>query len=147
MVEIEFNRPVDVAVLAQFFARCGWADPSAEAKLEWALAASEDWVVCRLDGELIGFGRSCRLDAVRRVVFDVVVDARYREGALRGQIVSLLSVHAGRLEEVSVFSEIYPLGSSWSPGLEHVGEAMGIVEAPADAYLGTQKTVRSGGEE
>jgi hypothetical protein len=147
MVEIEFNRPVDVAVLAEFFARCGWADPFAEAKLEWALAASEDWVVCRVDGELVGFGRSCRLGPVRRVVFDVVVDARYQEGALRGQIVSLLSLHAGRMEEVSVFSEVYPPRSSWSTGLEHVWDAVGIAEAPTDAYVGTKKTARSGGEE
>ena len=61
MLELERNRPDRNRDLAEFFTRCGWQEPDAGVKLEWALAASEEWVVCKLNGELIGFGRSCRL--------------------------------------------------------------------------------------
>ena len=103
MLEVERNSPIDSETLTEFFARCGWEEPDAAAKLEWALAASEEWVVCRLDGQVIGFGRSCRLDPVNRVVFDLVVDPRVRGTGLRGEIVRLLTENAGGLEEVSVF--------------------------------------------
>ena len=146
MVEFEFNRPVDVASLTAFFARCGWEDPAAHVKLEWALAASADWVVCRLDGELIGFGRTCRLDPMRRVVFDVVVDSRYKEGALRGEIVRLLSAYAGRLEEVSVFSETNPFELPPPAGLALTPTWLAAAKPPADAYLGKRKIGKSGGD-
>lgn len=72
--------------------------------LEWVLAASDEWIACRLDGELIGFGRSCRLNVVHRVVFDAVVDPRFEGIGLRAEIVRLLAENAGRLEVVSVFT-------------------------------------------
>jgi hypothetical protein len=103
MLEVERNSPIEAGVLSEFFARCGWQEPEAVAKLEWALAASEEWVVCKLDGQLIGFGRSCRLDAVKRVVFDVLVDPRFKQTGLSAEIVRLLTENAGGLEDVSVF--------------------------------------------
>jgi hypothetical protein len=111
MLEFEFNTPVDTAILVEFFARCGWKEDEAGAKLEWALAASDEWVLCKLDGEVIGFGRSCRLGPLKRVVFDVLVDSRFRGRGLRSEIVRLLSQSAGRFEEVAVFSErdVFPL--------------------------------------
>src|SRR5512139_3901434 len=113
MLEFERNTSLDMNVLGEFFARCGWQETDAEAKLAWVLAASEEWVVCKLDSELIGFGRSCRLGPMNRVVFDVLVDSRFRASSLRHEIVRLLSEHAGGLEEVSVFTEqnAHPLGA------------------------------------
>ena len=105
MIELERNSPVDAGALSEFFGRCGWDEPDAVAKLEWALAASDEWIVCRLDGQLIGFGRSCRLSPVRRIVFDLVVDPRFKGTGLRAEMARLLTENAGGLEEVSVFSE------------------------------------------
>jgi hypothetical protein len=105
MIEVERNNPVDPKTLSEFFARCGWEEPDAAAKLEWALAASEEWVVCRLDGEMIGFGRSCRLGPVKRIVFDLVVDPRFKKTGLRGEIARLLTESAGLMEEVSFFTQ------------------------------------------
>jgi hypothetical protein len=105
MLEFEFNTPVETAVLVEFFARCGWSEENAGEKLEWALAASDQWVICKLDGEVIGFGRSSLVSPLKRVVFDVLVDSRYLGRGLRSEIVRLLSQSAGRFEEVSVFSE------------------------------------------
>jgi hypothetical protein len=70
MFEVERNSPIEAGILSEFFARCGWDEPEAATKLEWALAASEEWVVCRLDGQLVGFGRSCRLGGIKPMVFD-----------------------------------------------------------------------------
>jgi Acetyltransferase (GNAT) family len=136
MLEFERNTPVDASILAEFFARCGWQELEAGAKLEWALVASEEWVVCRLDGELIGFGRSCRLGPMRRVVFDVLVDSRFQGAGLRREIVRLLSENAGSLEEVSVFTEreAYPLRTLGS-AQDDRGPAR-FREAPPGAYLG-----------
>jgi hypothetical protein len=100
MLEVEHNPPIEAGVLSEFFARCGWEDPEAAAKLGWVLAASKEWVVCRLDGELIGFGCSCRRDPVRRVVFDVLVDPRFMEAGLGGAIARLLTEHAGSFADV-----------------------------------------------
>lgn len=105
MLEFEFNSPVETAVLVEFFARCGWQVDEAGPKLEWALAASDEWVLAKLDGEVIGFGRSCHLGPLKRVVFDVLVDSRFHGRGLRSEIVRLLSQSAGHFEEVSVFSE------------------------------------------
>lgn len=144
MVEFEFNSHVDTISLVEFFARCGWNDLEAGVKLEWALAASEDWVLCRADGEVIGFGRSCRLDAFRRVVFDVLVDTRYRGVGLRDQIVALLSAGAGTLEEVSVFSQSDPLplldgARVYAGGPDR--PFVGIPAAPTGAYLGKRRVI------
>jgi Acetyltransferase (GNAT) family len=139
MLEFERNSSVDIAVLGDFFARCGWQEADAEAKLEWVLAASLEWVVCKLDGDLIGFGRSCRLGPMNRVVFDVLVDARFRGSGLRREIVRLLSENAGRLEEVSVFREqgAYPAVSSEKAPDPPESEAP--PEAPPGAYLGRRE--------
>lgn len=138
MLEFERNSSVDLAVLGDFFARCGWREADAEAKLEWVLAASLEWVVCKLDGDLIGFGRSCRLGPMNRVVFDVLVDSRFRASGLRHEIVRLLSENAGRLEEVSVFSEqeAYPFAAA-EPA-EQDPEPGTVPLAPPGAYLGKQ---------
>ena len=134
MLEFERNSPIETAILAEFFARCGWREGEAGAKLEWVLAASEEWVICKLDGELIGFGRSCRLGPVKRVVFDVLVDNRFQGSGLKREIVRLLSENAGGLEEILVFMsrQSHPRcsatdGDLWS---EH------LPEAPPGAYLG-----------
>lgn len=139
MLEVERNTPVETDALVELFQRCGWQEPDAGAKLEWALAASTDWVVCRLDGELVGFGRSCRLDVVKRVVFDVVVDPRFSESGLRGEIVRLLAQSAGRLEEVMVFSERRPRRPMFPPPMVEQPGAGGIPVAPPGAYLGKKK--------
>jgi GNAT superfamily N-acetyltransferase len=91
MLELERNSPLEAVALGEFFARCGWEESEAATKLEWVLAASDEWVVCRLEGQLIGFGRSCRLDGVERVVFDVLVDPRFRGSGLGHEIVRLLT--------------------------------------------------------
>lgn len=139
MLEFERNTPIETTVLAEFYARCGWQEVEAAAKLDWVLAGSEEWVICKLDGELIGFGRSCRLGPVKRVVFDVLVDSRFRGSGLRHEIVRLLSENAGSLEEVSVFTEMqaYPVASTTtytgaiSIGTKHKG-AMSIRESSDD---------------
>jgi RimJ/RimL family protein N-acetyltransferase len=109
MLELERNSPIEAIVLSEFFARCGWEESDAATKLEWALAASDEWVVCRLDGQLIGFGRVCRLDPVKRVVFDVLVDPRFKETGLGREIVRLLTENAGSLGDIAVFKA--PLAS------------------------------------
>ncbi len=109
MLELERNSPIEAIALSEFFARCGWEESEAATKLEWALAASDEWVVCRLDGQLIGFGRLCRLDPVKRVVFDVLVDPRFRETGLGHEIVRLLTENADNLEGVPAFKA--PLAS------------------------------------
>jgi hypothetical protein len=127
MLEVEKNIPVDATALTEFFARCGWQEPGSAATVEWALAASVEWVVARYQGELVGFGRSCRLDALNRVVFDAVVDPRFASTGLRGEIVRLLTQGAGRLERVSVFDR-------WKAGVSS-GSASG------ETYLGKRFTL------
>jgi GNAT superfamily N-acetyltransferase len=146
MIELERNSSIDAVTLSEFFARCGWEEPDAAVKLAWALAASDEWVVCKLDGEMIGFGRACRLSSVRRIVFDLVVDPRFRGIGLRAQIARLLTETAGGLEEVSVFSE------SWAAPLGYLPVATGdarpgtLPAVSAKVYLG-KGPVASGGEE
>lgn len=144
MLEIERNSPIESGALTEFFSRCGWAEPKAALMLEWALAASEEWVACRLDGELIGFGRSCRLDPVHRVVFDALVDPRFERTGLRGEIVRALSEHAGGLEVVSVIDRhhVDPLrASSESDGEREPGY---FPSAPRGAYLGKGRATPRG---
>jgi hypothetical protein len=105
MIEVERNKPVDAEDLSEFFRRCGWEEPAAATKLEWAMAASDEWVVCRLEGELVGFARLCRLGPLDRVVFDALVDPRFKYSLLRAQMVALLAVTAGRFERVLVFGK------------------------------------------
>jgi hypothetical protein len=146
MLEVVRNSPIEAEALTEFFARCGWQERDAAAKLEWALAASEEWVVCKLDGQLVGFGRSCRLDPVKRVVFDVVVDPRFEETGLRGAIVRLLTENAGGLEEVSVFSDQQARLLGFPSALGSDAELGQYPAASHRAYLGRQHT-SSGGQE
>lgn len=143
MFEVERNSPIETEVLAQFFTRCGWREAGAGAKLEWALATSEEWVSCRLDGEMIGFGRSCRLDVVHRVVFDALVDPRFKNTGLRAEIVRLLTENVGLLEVVSVYDErhVNPLASA---AARDETEAGYFPVAPPGAYLGRQSAMRGG---
>ncbi len=136
MIELERNSPVDTATLTEFFARCGWEEPDAAVKLEWALATSHEWVVCKVDGEMIGFGRVCRLSPVRRVVFDLVVDPRFKGTGLRAEIARLLTEGVGGFEEVSVFSEGWraPPGYLWVGGHDVGTKTAPIVSAKT--YLG-----------
>lgn len=136
MLEFDRNAPIDTEVLAQFFARCGWREPDAAVKLEWALATSEEWLVCKLDGHIVGFGRSYRLNAGARVVFDVVVDPRLEQSGLRELIIRALADSAGGLEEVSVFRPT--AGSGTELALTSEGEQQGL--RGQDIYLGKQKT-------
>ena len=146
MFEVERNSPIETEALAEFFARCGWQEPGAPVTLEWALTASEEWVSCRLDGELVGFGRSCRLDAMNRVVFDALVDPRFEGTGLRGEIVRLLAEGAGGFEVVSLFTEwhVNPLGSLPAQGDEP--DPGYFPAAPAGAYLGRRWFVPKGSE-
>jgi len=146
MLEFEFNTPVETAVLAEFFARCGWSEKDAGAKLEWALAASDQWVLCKLDGEVIGFGRSSLLGPLKRVVFDVLVDARYQGRGLRLEIVRLLSQGAGRLEEVSVFSERAAFLLE-SVNRESTSPLESLPLASPGTYLGKRHNTSGGGNE
>lgn len=139
MLEFEFNSRVETTVLVEFFARCGWQEEEADTKVEWALANSDDWVLCKLDGELIGFGRSCRLGPLDRVVFDLLVDSRYHGRGLRAEIVRLLSLGAGGLEHVSVYSE----GDTLPPAVPGVDGDVWTTNdppwAPPGVYLGKRR--------
>jgi hypothetical protein len=146
MLEVERNSPVDAALLAEFFARCGWREEEGSVKLEWALAAATEWVVCRFEGQMVGFGRACRFGPVKRVVFDVLVDPRFRMGGLRGEIVRLLAQNAGSLEEVSVFTEhrngaFEAAGAAGSPPAR-----VYLPAAPPGTYLGRDIKGRGGSE-
>jgi hypothetical protein len=144
MLEFERNQPIETSLLADLFARCGWREEGAELKLQWALAASEDWVVCKLNGELIGFGRSCRLGPAARVMFDVLVDPRFNHTLLRGHIVRLLAQNAGKWEEVSVFTQrqrgrlLAAEGVVDEQGGVYTG-GIHIPVAPPGAYLGRRR--------
>lgn len=143
MLEFERNSPVETTILAEFFARCGWQEVEAGRKLEWVLAGSEEWITCKLDGELIGFGRSCRLGPARRVVFDVLVDSRFQGSGLRSEIVRLLSENAGSLEEILVFISQHGYRSTFPvvPDNHFLSQPR---EAPPGAYLGKRR--QSSGE-
>lgn len=136
MFEVERNSPIDTNVLSEFFTRCGWQESGGAVKLEWALATSEEWVACRLDGQLIGFGRSCRLDAINRVVFDAMVDPRFEDTGLRAEIVRLLTENAGGLEVVSVFTARHANPLASLAALEGEIEPGYFPLAPPEAYLG-----------
>jgi hypothetical protein len=115
MFELERNSLVEPTHLAEFLGRCGWQDPQAATKLGWVLADSDEWVVCRLDGEVIGFGRSTRSSRFRHRLVSVLVDPRYEQTGLSAAIVRLLA-------------------EGWE-GTAAVSAA-GVPAAPDDAYLG-----------
>ncbi len=135
MIELEHNKPVDPHDLSQFFKRCGWEEPASATKLEWALAASEEWVVCRLEGEVVGFARSCRLGPLDRVVFDAVVDPRFTYSTLRAEIVALLAMSARRFERVVVFGPRY-VHALAPPSTADTFGPLYAPPASAEMYLG-----------
>lgn len=146
MFEIEKNTPLDPAQLAELFARCGWQEEQAELKLSWVLACSTEWVACRFQGELIGFGRSCRLGPLERVLFDVVVDPRFNAVLVKAEILKSLTQDVGGLEQVSVFTGRGEFGSAQSPEAERGAARMRVPAAPADAYLGARNKDAGGAE-
>ncbi len=91
MLDFQHNEKLDPAALAEFFVRVGWEETESTSKIEWAIASSDDWIVCRLEGELIGFGRTVSLDPRRKVMFDVVVDERFRGLGLHEEIMRRLA--------------------------------------------------------
>jgi hypothetical protein len=126
------HEPLDSAELADFFARWGWSAPQATLAVEWAIAAAEDWVTCTVDGELVGFGRTCLLDGYHRLAFDLVVDERFRGFGVDLEILRRLagSVQGG---ELTVFRTLpSPEASTGHPS----AAAFGVPDAPPGAYLG-----------
>lgn len=132
MFEFEHNADVDAAALAEFFVRVGWEEKEAEPKVEWAIAASDDWVSCLLEGEIVGFGRTFRLDPQRKIMFDVVVDERFRALGLAEEIMRRLA-EAVPTAEFQVFRREPGDGSERRSWAEARYEAP---EAPPDAYTG-----------
>jgi hypothetical protein len=126
------HEPLDPAELADFFTRSGWSAPQATLAAEWAIAAAEDWVTCTVDGELVGFGRTCLLDGYHRLAFDLVVDECFRGFGVDLEILRRL---AGSAEggELTVFrSSPY---SQVSAGHSSAA-AYHVPDAPPGAYLG-----------
>jgi GNAT superfamily N-acetyltransferase len=115
MFEVEHNPRLEPTHLAEFLDRCGWEDPQAATKLGWLLAAPGEWVVCRLDGEMIGFGRSTGSSRFRQGVVSVLVDPRYQNAGLGAAMLRLLAR---------------------SPVASLALSRPAIPSAPADAYLG-----------
>ncbi len=138
MFEVEKNGSLEVDQLAELFARCGWADEEARVKLEWALASSVDWVVCRYEGEVVGFGRSCRLGPLERVLFDVVVDPRFDAVRVKAEILRWLTQDVNSFEQVSVFTNSAQ-DVAFGPRPEPPSAFFRIPPAPVDAYLGAKQ--------
>jgi hypothetical protein len=89
--EFQHNEELDIAALADFFMRVGWEEREQATKVEWAIVSSDDWVVCMLEGELVGFGRTFSLDPRRKIMFDVVVDERFTDLGLAEEIMRRLA--------------------------------------------------------
>jgi hypothetical protein len=134
MFEFEHNPPIDAAALVELFARSGWEEAESRLKLEWAIAASHEWVTCTVEGELVAFGRSYELDALRKLVFDVVVDERYQGYGLADEIVLRLAANTPGMQEVALFKR-EDVGTR-AGTREGEGRRFSIPEAPAGAYLG-----------
>lgn len=132
MFDFEYNADLDPAALAEFFGRVGWEEKEAAPKVEWAIAASDDWVSCLLEGEIVGFGRTFRLDPQRKIMFDVVVDERFRALGLAEEIMRRLA-EAVPTAEFQVFRREPGDGSERRSWAEARYEAP---EAPPDAYTG-----------
>lgn len=133
MFEYQQNPRLDPAALAELFARVGWEEPDPGRKLEWMVAASEEWVTCTVEGELIGFGRTFRLDPARKVVFDVVVDERFEGFGVDDEIIRRLAGFSGT-QEVEIFRQEDPIHQ----GSSECGSEVDywVPEAPPGAYLG-----------
>jgi len=136
MLQVERNKPIDTEVLVEFFGRCGCREAAGALALEWAMAAAEEWVACKLNGELIGFARSCRLGPSHRIVFDALVDPRFKHTGLRAMIVRLLAATASDLEQVSVFDEKRECPSTVPRAVANEFSPLYAPLAPPDAYLG-----------
>lgn len=104
MFEYQHNVPVDIGKLAELFSKKGWSEDDPTTKLEWAVASSEDWVTCTAEDELVGFGRTFRLDPGTRLVFDVVVDDRYAGLGVDEEIIRLL-VSTGESGRIALFRQ------------------------------------------
>jgi ribosomal protein S18 acetylase RimI-like enzyme len=133
MLEFQHNEDLDAAALAEFFNRVGWEESDSTSKVEWAIASSDDWIVCRLEGELVGFGRTFRLDPRRKVMFDVVVDERFRGIGLVEEIIRRLAetLPAAEFQVFTGRQEGYKRGAtSWA----EVGYE--VPEASPDTYTG-----------
>ena len=91
MVAFTHNAPLDLDVLTDLFSRSGWSVDEPERAVEWAVAASDSWIACVVDEELVAFGRTCRLDELRSLACDVVVDERYRGLGLEEEIIRRLA--------------------------------------------------------
>jgi hypothetical protein len=134
MFEYEQHNPVDSGALAELFSRVGWDESDPSDKLDWMVANSEDWVTCRVDGELIGFGRTFRLSPGRTVLFDLVVDERFYGFGVDEEIVRRLSRGFLGAAQIEVFRQ--------DPAeLTGPGEPLGRLDywvplAPPETYLG-----------
>ena len=58
-----------------------------------------------MEGELVGYGRTFRLDPVHKVVFDVVVDERFEGYGVDDEIVRRLSEDMSGAQETVVFRQ------------------------------------------
>ena len=122
------DAPVDVDALAGLFERVGWCDADSCSKLEWAMAASERWVTCEVEGELVGFGRLYKVDALIKLVFDVVVDQRFQGFGVDTEIVRMLAGDVIGMHDVQIFR---------TEAVRAAGiEGYDVPEAPPGAYLG-----------
>jgi len=132
--DFKYNPPVDSTVLADFFKRNGWRETEPGLKMEWAIASSDEWVTCTVEGELVGFGRSCSLGSGRKMLFDVIVDKRFTGQGLDDEIIRLLVEGSQETEEVAVFhsDDLVPSGN----GVGLWGVVARLPEAPPGTYLG-----------
>jgi hypothetical protein len=129
MFEYTQDAAIDVDVLAGLFQRVGWSDADSSCKLEWAMAASERWITCEVEGELIGFGRLYKVDSLVKLVFDVVVDERFQDFGVDAEIVRMLAAgEVTGMHELQVFR---------TPVVGAAGvEGYDVPEAPPGTYLG-----------
>jgi len=127
--EFAHNAEIDVTALADLFVRAGWRENESAAKVEWAIAASAEWVTCHREGQLVGFGRIHKLDSLHKLVFDVVVDEEYRGLGLDDEIVRRLTAGASAVERIAVFRQ-----ENVDPGQDAIEYR--APQAPPDTYLG-----------
>lgn len=133
MLEFEQNEELDPAALAEFFVRQGWKEPDGASRIEWVIEASDDWVVCWLEGEMVGFGRTFQLDPRRKIMFDVLVDERFRALGLVEEIMRRLTQGVSDLTEFQVFRREQQ--TPWPfPGAAGLG--YGAPDASPDTYTG-----------
>jgi hypothetical protein len=130
--EFQHNEELDIAALADFFAKFGWRESEQTTKVEWAIVSSDDWIVCMLEGELVGFGRTFSLDPRRKIMFDVVVDDRFSGLGLAEEIMRRLA-EAVPAAEYQVFGRSCDDADGLCTWVEASYEAP---EAPPGTYTG-----------